>query len=99
MQVLSSFVFLDTTGWSAGEVCSGSPIAEPVPRRLVSASFENASRIRPCRSVCVFGQDGHRVVRPEGMPPRVEVEVFGHLDPYHVMTAMYGRYSINGLKS
>ena len=33
-------------GWSAGEVCSGSPIAEPVPRRLVSASFENASRIR-----------------------------------------------------
>ena len=64
----SSFVFLDTTssgapvgrnGWSAGEVCSGSPIAEPVPRRLVSASFENASRIRPCRSVRVFGQDGH----------------------------------------
>ena len=45
-------------GWSAGEVCSGSPIAEPVPRRLVSASFENASRIRPCRSVRVFGQDG-----------------------------------------
>ena len=44
-------------GWSAGEVCSGSPIAELVPRRLVSASFENASRIRPCRSVRVFGQD------------------------------------------
>ena len=47
-------------GWSAGEVCSGSPIAEPVPRRLVSASFENASRIRPCRSVRVFGQGALR---------------------------------------
>ena len=28
------------------KVCSGAPIAEPVPYRLVSANFENASRIR-----------------------------------------------------
>ena len=47
-------------GWSGGEVCSGSPIAEPVPRRLVSVNLENTSRIRHCRSVCVFGQDGLR---------------------------------------
>ena len=46
--VLSSFVLLDTTGsrapaerneWSEEELCSGSPIAEPVPRRLVSANL------------------------------------------------------------
>ena len=44
-------------GWSGGEVCSGSPIADPVPRRLVSANSENASRIRAFRSVLVFGHD------------------------------------------
>ncbi len=47
-------------GWSGGEVCSGSPIAEPVPRRLVSASFENVSRIRAFGSVRIFGQDANR---------------------------------------
>ncbi len=31
-------------GYPGGKLCSGSPIAEPVLRRLVSASFENASR-------------------------------------------------------
>ena len=61
-----------------------------VPRRELVPADELNRRHRALR---------HRVVRPEGMPPRVEVEVFGHLDPYHVMTAMYGRYSINGLKS
>ena len=35
----------------------GSPIAEPVPRRLVSANFDNASRIRPFGSVRVFGHN------------------------------------------
>ena len=54
----SSGAPVERNGWSGGEVCSGAPIADPVPRRLVSASFENASRIRPCRSVRVFGQDG-----------------------------------------
>ena len=29
-------------GWPGGEVCSGSPIANPAQRRLVSANFENA---------------------------------------------------------
>ena len=38
-------------------MCSGSPIADPVPRRLVSANFENASRIRAFRSVRVFGHN------------------------------------------
>ena len=47
--IYSSATPVGRNGWSAREVCSGSPIAEPVPRRLVSASFENASRIRPCR--------------------------------------------------
>ncbi len=45
-------------GWPGGEVCSGSPLAGPVPRRLVSANFENASRIRAFGSVRVFGHDG-----------------------------------------
>ena len=45
-------------GWSGGEVCSGAPIAEPVPRRLVSANLENASRIRAFGSVRIFGHDG-----------------------------------------
>ena len=44
-------------GWSEGELCSGSPIAEPVPRRLVSANFDNASRIRDFGSVRIFGHD------------------------------------------
>ena len=44
-------------GWSEGELCSGSPIAEPVPRRLVSANFDNASRIRDFDSVGIFGHD------------------------------------------
>ena len=44
-------------GWSGGEVCSGSPIAEPVPRQLVSANLENASRIRAFGSVRIFGHD------------------------------------------
>ena len=39
-------------------VCSGAPIAEPVPRRLVSANLENASRIRAFGSVRIFGHDG-----------------------------------------
>ena len=43
------------TGWPGGEVCSGSPIAGPVPRRMVSANFENASRIRAFGFVRVFG--------------------------------------------
>ena len=38
-------------------MCSGAPIADPVPRRLVSANFENASRIRAFRSVRVFGHN------------------------------------------
>ena len=45
-------------GCSGGEVCSGTPIAVPVPRRLVPANLENASRIRAFRSVRVFGHDG-----------------------------------------
>ena len=45
-------------GWSGGEVCSGAPIADPVPRRLVSANLENASRIRAFGSVHIFGHDG-----------------------------------------
>ena len=45
-------------GCSGGEFCSGSPIAEPVLRRLVSANFENASSIRAFGSVRVFGHDG-----------------------------------------
>ena len=47
-------------GWFGGEVCSGSPIAEPVPRRLVSANLENASRIRAFGSVRIFGHDAER---------------------------------------
>ena len=46
------------TDGSGGEVCSGSPIAAPVLRRLVSANSENASRIRAFGSVRVFGHDG-----------------------------------------
>ena len=34
-----------------------------MPRWLVSASFENASKIRPCRSIRVFGQDGFAIAR------------------------------------
>ena len=45
-------------GWFGGELCSGAPIADPVPRRLVSANFENASRIRAFGSVRIFGHDG-----------------------------------------
>ena len=69
----NAFVFLDTTssgapagrnGWSGGEVCSGAPIAEPVPRRLVSANLENASRIRAFGSVCVFGHDVREATDP-----------------------------------
>ena len=44
-------------GWSGGEVCSGAPIAEPVPRWLVSANLKNASRIRSFGSVRIFGHD------------------------------------------
>ena len=51
--------------WTERMVCrrgllGWSPIAEPVPRRLVSASFENASRIRDFGSVRIFGHDGPR---------------------------------------
>ena len=38
-------------------MCSGSPIADPVARRLVSANLENASRIRDFGSVRIFGHD------------------------------------------
>ena len=47
--------------WSGGEVCSGAPIVEPVPRRLVSANLENASRIRAFGSVRIFGHDALRL--------------------------------------
>ena len=50
-------------GWSGGEVCSGAPIAEPVPRRLVSANLENASRIRAFGSVRIFGHDAQAGLR------------------------------------
>ena len=43
---------------SGGELCSAAPIAESVPRRLVSANFENTSRIRAFGSVRIFGHDG-----------------------------------------
>ena len=45
--------------------------AEPVPRRLVSANFDNASRIRDLGSVRIFGHDGHIADRREE-PPVVE---------------------------
>ena len=48
-------------GWSGGEVCSGSTITAPVPRRLVSANFENASRTRDFGSVRIFGHDEIRI--------------------------------------
>ena len=48
-------------GWSEGELCSGSPIAEPVPCRPVSANFDNASRIRDFGSVRIFGHDGNEL--------------------------------------
>ena len=38
-------------------LCSGSPIAEPVPRRRVFANFENAPRIRAFDSVRIGGHD------------------------------------------
>ena len=44
--------------WFRGELCSGTPIAEPLPRWLVSANFDIASRIRACGSVRIFGHDG-----------------------------------------
>ena len=44
-------------GWSGGELCSGLSIEDPVPRRLVSANFENASRIRDFGYVRFFGHD------------------------------------------
>ena len=44
-------------GWSGGRLCSGPPIAEPRPRRLVSANFENTSRIPAFGSVRVFGHE------------------------------------------
>ena len=44
---------------------------QPVAGRLVSASFENASRVRPCRSVRFFGQDGRSDIRVSlDAPPR-----------------------------
>ena len=47
----------DTLGESSARA---RPIAEPVPRRLVSANFENASRIPTFGSVRVFGHDAFR---------------------------------------
>ena len=38
---------------------SGSPIEDPVPRRLVSANFDNTSRIQDFGSVCIFGHDAN----------------------------------------
>ena len=46
-----------TNGWSGGEFCSALPIAESMPRRLVSANFENASRFRDFGPVRIFGHD------------------------------------------
>ena len=52
---------------------TGSPIAEPVPRRLVSANFENTSRIRAFGSVRIFGHDATRppktIVEPTALGP------------------------------
>ena len=50
-----------------GRVCSGAPIAEPVPRRLVSVNLENASRIRAFGSVRIFGHDA--IVKPTALGP------------------------------
>ena len=44
-------------GWSGGRLCSGPPIAEPMPRRRVSTNFENTSRIPAFGSVRGFGHD------------------------------------------
>ncbi len=50
---------LDGTDGLEESFCSASPIADPVPHRQVSASFKNASKIRDCGSVRVFGHDGN----------------------------------------
>ena len=62
-------------GWSGGEGCSGAPIAEPVPRRRVSANLENASRIRAFGYVRFFGHDGAVVPRPWRVPPPIRSAV------------------------
>ena len=46
---------------------AGAPIAEPVPRRLVSVNLENASRIRAFGSVRIFGHDA--IVKPTALGP------------------------------
>ena len=60
------FALSDTTSSGAqawtermlwGSALSGSPIAEPVPRRLVSSNFENASGIRAFGSDRIVGHD------------------------------------------
>ena len=66
-------------GCSGEELCSGSPIAEPMPRRRVSANFENASRIRAFDSVRIFGHDGKRVPRKSGFETETENEALPHL--------------------
>ena len=50
-----------------------------MPRRRVSANFENASRIRAFDSVRIFGHDGKRVPRKSGFETETENEALPHL--------------------
>ena len=81
--------------WSEGELCSGAPIAEPVPRRLVSANFENASRIRDFGSVRIFGHDGVWEQTFGATPPRSLSRVFLLLVLLHEhQCRTYGGHSV-----